>query len=88
MRSKKKLSLPTRIFIGLIIGIVVGLIFGPEAKVIEPLGTIFLRLITLVVVPLVFVSLLLGTAGVGDIKKVGRMGLKTLGYFVFTTFWP
>ncbi len=85
MKLKLKLSLPTKIFIGLVIGIIVGLIFGPKAKVIEPIGTIFLRLITLVVVPLVFVSLLLGTAGVGDIKRVGRMGLKTLGYFIFTT---
>lgn len=85
MRLKRKISLPTKIFIGLILGIIVGLIFGPKATVIEPLGTIFLRLITLVVAPLVFVSLLLGTAGVGDIKKVGRMGLKTLGYFIFTT---
>lgn len=85
MKPRKKLSLPTKIFIGLIIGIVFGLIFGPKAAIIEPIGTVFLRLITLVVVPLVFVSLLLGTAGVGDIKKVGRMGLKTLGYFIFTT---
>jgi len=85
MKWKFKLSLPTKIFIGLVLGIAAGLLFGPKAAVIEPVGTIFLRLITLVVVPLVFVSLLLGTAGVGDIKKVGRMGLKTLGYFIFTT---
>ncbi|MCX7975296.1 MAG: dicarboxylate/amino acid:cation symporter [Candidatus Aminicenantes bacterium] len=85
MKLKGKVSLPTKILIGLIIGIIVGLTFGPKATIIEPIGTIFLRLITLVVVPLVFVSLLLGTAGVGDIKKVGRMGLKTLGYFIFTT---
>jgi Na+/H+-dicarboxylate symporter len=85
MKLKKKISLPTKIFIGLVIGIAIGLIFGQKATLIEPIGTIFLRLITLVVVPLVFVSLLLGTAGVGDIKKVGRMGLKTLAYFIFTT---
>lgn len=85
MRLKTKLSLPTKIFIGLIIGIAAGLVFGHKATLIEPIGTIFLRLITLVVVPLVFVSLLLGTAGVGDIKKVGRMGIKTLAYFIFTT---
>ncbi len=85
MKLKFKLSLPTKIFIGLVLGIAAGLIFGPKAAAIEPVGTIFLRLITLVVVPLVFVSLLLGTAGVGDIKKVGRMGLKTLAYFMFTT---
>lgn len=85
MKSKRKISLPTKILIGLILGIVAGIVFGPRAAIIEPVGTIFLRLITLVVVPLVFISLLLGTAGVGDIKSVGRMGLKTLAYFIFTT---
>ncbi len=85
MKRKIRLSLPSKIFIGLVLGIVAGLVFGPKAAVIEPIGTLFLRLITLVVVPLVFVSLLLGTASVGDIKKVGRMGLKTLAYFIFTT---
>ncbi len=85
MKPKRKVSLPTKILIGLVLGVIVGLLFGPKAAIIEPVGTIFLRLITLVVVPLVFVSLLLGTAGVGDIKSVGRMGIKTLAYFIFTT---
>ncbi len=84
LRSKK-LKLHTKILIGLLLGIGVGLILGEKATVIEPVGKIFLRLITLIVVPLVFVSLMLGTASVGDIKKVGRMGAKTLAYFMVTT---
>ncbi|MGQ9671999.1 MAG: dicarboxylate/amino acid:cation symporter [Candidatus Aminicenantales bacterium] len=85
LRKRKGLKLHTKILIGLILGILVGLIFGEKATVIEPIGKIFLRLITLIVVPLVFVSLILGTASVGDIKKVGRIGIKTLAYFIFTT---
>jgi Na+/H+-dicarboxylate symporter len=81
----KKVPLHTKIFIGLFLGIVVGLVFGPKAKSIEFIGTIFIRLITLVVVPLVFLSLTLGTASLGDIKKLGRVGLKSFLYFLLTT---
>ncbi len=81
----KKIKLHTKIFIGLILGVAVGLIFGEKATIIEPVGTIFLRLITMIVVPLVFVSLMLGTASLGDIRKLGRIGAKTAVYFVITT---
>ena len=81
----KKIPLHTKIFIGLILGVVVGLIFGEKATVIEPVGTIFLRFITMIVVPLVLVSLMLGTASLGDIRKLGRIGIKTIVYFTLTT---
>ncbi len=81
----KKIKLHIKIFIGLILGIVIGLIFGEKARFIEPVGTIFLRLITMIVVPLVLVSLMLGTASLGDIRKLGRIGLKTIVYFMITT---
>jgi len=80
-----KLKLHTKIFIGLILGVVVGLVFGEKARIIEPVGTIFLRLITMIVVPLVLVSLMLGTASLGDIRKLGRIGIKTIVYFMITT---
>jgi len=81
----KKIPLHTKIFIGLILGVVVGLVFGEKATIIEPVGTIFLRLITMIVVPLVLVSLMLGTASLGDIRKLGRIGIKTVVYFTLTT---
>lgn len=81
----KKIPLHTQIFIGLILGIILGLIFREKILVIEPIGQIFLRLITMIVVPLVFVSLLLGTASLGDIRKLGRIGAKTALYFLVTT---
>jgi len=81
----KKIKLHTKIFIGLILGIAIGIIFGEKARLIEPVGTIFLRLITMIVVPLVLVSLMLGTASLGDIRKLGRIGIKTIAYFTITT---
>ncbi len=83
--KKIKIKLHTQIFIGLILGVVVGLIFGEKARLIEPVGTIFLRLITMIVVPLVLVSLMLGTASLGDLRKLGRIGFKTIVYFFLTT---
>ncbi|MFO7980775.1 MAG: dicarboxylate/amino acid:cation symporter [Candidatus Aminicenantes bacterium] len=81
----KKIKLHTKIFLGLIFGIIAGVIFGEKVLIIEPIGTIFLHLITMIVVPLVFVSLMLGTASLGDIRKLGRIGAKTAVYFVITT---
>jgi Na+/H+-dicarboxylate symporter len=81
----KKIRLHTKIFLGLILGIVAGLVFGEKVLLIEPIGTVFLRMITMIVVPLVFVSLMLGTASLGDVRKLGRIGAKTAVYFVITT---
>jgi len=80
-----RLKLHTKIFIGLILGVAAGLLFGEKARIIEPIGTIFLRLITMIVVPLVLVSLMLGTASLGNLRKLGRIGLKTIVYFSITT---
>lgn len=52
---------------------------------IYPVGLVFLRLIKMVIVPLVFASLLVGVASLGDLRKLGRLGGKTLGYFLLTT---
>jgi len=85
----KKLSLPVKIFIGLVLGIVVGLIFqsSPEVAItyIKPLGVLFLNLIKMVIVPLVLSSLVVGSASTGDVGKLGRIGIKTLAYFLITT---
>ncbi len=80
-----KIKLHTKILIGLILGVIIGLVFGEKAKIIEPVGTIFLRLITMIVIPLVLISLMLGTASLGDLRKLGRIGLKTVAYFMVTT---
>lgn len=86
----KKLGLAFQIILGLILGIIVGAIFYGNPVVtsyLQPFGDIFIRLIKMIVVPIVFSSLVVGVAGVGDIKKVGKIGGKTILYFeVVTTF--
>jgi proton glutamate symport protein len=86
--KKIKLSLASQIFIGLILGIIVGAIFyGSETAqgYLQPLGDIFLRLIKMIVVPIVLSSIIVAIAGVGDLKAVGKLGGKSLFYFVVVT---
>jgi DAACS family dicarboxylate/amino acid:cation (Na+ or H+) symporter len=55
-------------------------------NVANPIGQIFLNMLFMVVIPLVFTTLTLGVAGLGDVRKLGRIGGKTIGFFVLTTF--
>ena len=90
-----KINLTARIFIGLILGIIVGQAYRyyhPAAADCEGFATniqvlsdIFLRLIKMIIAPLVFCTLVVGVAKVGDFKAVGRIGLKTILYFQFAT---
>mgnify|MGYP003498941023 CR=1 FL=1 len=85
---KLKFSLATQILIGLLLGILVGAIFyqNPTAqKYLQPLGDIFLNLIKMIVVPIIISSIIVAIAGVGDIKAVGKLGGKSLLYFVCVT---
>lgn len=79
----------TQILIGLILGIAVGAIFYGNANVqtyLQPIGDIFLNLIKMIVVPIIISTLIVGVAGTGDMKQLGRLGGKTLIYFeVITT---
>lgn len=88
--KKFKISLAMQIFIGLVLGIIVGATFFGNPAVeayLKPLGDIFIRLIKMIVVPIVFSSIVVGIAGTGDVKQVGRIGGKTILYFeVITTF--
>ncbi len=88
------MKLSVRIILALVMGAIVGLmmnlLFGDifpyfDKYLFTPLGKIFLHLIMMLVVPLVFFSIALGTSGLGDPKKLGRIGLKTVGFFIVTT---
>lgn len=86
--KKFKCGLALQIVIGLVLGIIVGAIFYGNPAVeayLEPIGQIFLNLIKMIVIPIVFSSLVVGVAGVGDIKKLGRLGGKTIIYFELIT---
>ena len=88
--KKFKLSLATQILIGLVLGIVVGGIFyGSESaqNFLQPFGDLFLRLIKLIVVPIVLSSIIVAIAGVGDLKAVGKLGAKSLTYFIGMTLF-
>jgi proton glutamate symport protein len=86
-----KLPLYTKILIGLLAGVVFG-IFANQlgfsdfvTNYIKPIGSAFIRLISMVVVPLVFASLLVGITSLNDIRKLGRIGAKTVVYYLCTT---
>lgn len=83
-----------KLFISIIIGLIIGVIIGavvhysfPESiaafsKNIKLLGTIFIRLVQMIIAPLVFSTLVVGIAKMGDMKLVGRVGLKAMGWFL------
>jgi len=77
----KRRSLTPWILVGLLAGIEVGHDFPSFAANLQFLGTIFLRLIRVIIAPLLFGTLVVGIAGHADLKKVGRLGLKSLIYF-------
>src|SRR5687767_14842210 len=92
--SVRGIPLHTKILIGLIVGAIAGgtlnsilgaadpnLIFAVD-HITNPIGQLFLRLLLLLVVPLVFSSLVVGVAGLGDLRRIGRIGVKSLVYTV------
>ncbi len=90
----RAIPLHTKILIGLVLGAIVGgtlnTILGPGTPVLtfiadqitNPIGQLFLRLLLLLVIPLVFSSLVVGVAGLGDLRRIGRIGVKSLVYTV------
>jgi len=95
-----RLQLHTKILIGMLSGVICGVLtnrWGDNWYIIEisfsdfvfyyikPIGSAFIRLISMVVVPLVFASLLVGTASLNDLRKLGRIGAKTVAYYLCTT---
>ncbi|HSJ06775.1 MAG TPA: dicarboxylate/amino acid:cation symporter [Longimicrobiales bacterium] len=87
------MQLYTKILIGLVAGVatgmaanILGLTWLQEVLArIEPIGTVFIRLIMMIVIPLIVASLILGTASLGDIRRLGRLGGKTVAFYLFTT---
>ena len=84
------MNLSVKILISLVLSVIVGLIVGADALPfinwwIAPIGTMFINLIKMVIVPVVFTSLVVGMASLGDLRKLGRIGLKTIGLYLCTT---
>ena len=94
--KKKKFEITTRILVALVLGLITGIIvFQLPAGVFKDtilingifqlVGQLFLRGIMMLVIPLVFISLVNGAASMGDVKKLGRVGVKTVGFYLTTT---
>ncbi len=94
--EKKKIGLTAKILIGMAIGVVFGIILSYIPSnyikdtllldgILKILGTGFINSIKMLVVPLVFISLVCGSSAMGDVKKLGRIGGKTLGFYLCTT---
>ncbi|HXU08572.1 MAG TPA: cation:dicarboxylase symporter family transporter, partial [Blastocatellia bacterium] len=82
-----KISLTWKIMIGLALGILLGYLKPEWGTALRPLSILFLNLIKAIIAPLIFSTLVIGIAGTGDIKQVGRIGVKALVYFeIVTTF--
>lgn len=85
----KRLSLTTWIFIALVIGVICGLFLQGSPEIadtyIKPIGTVFLNLIKMIVVPLVIVSMMAGVISLKDIRRVGAIGGRTLLFYLVTT---
>jgi DAACS family dicarboxylate/amino acid:cation (Na+ or H+) symporter len=91
------MKLHTKILLGLLLGAIFGIasymLFGLNNSTVEainkyvavPVGQIFLRMLFMIVVPLVFASITIGVAGLGDLRKIGRVGGKAIAYFLITT---
>jgi len=82
---KKKIGLSSQILIGLALGALVGYLFPDFGDKLKPFGDAFLRMIKMIVVPLIFSTLVMGIAGTGDFKKIGRLGGKAIIWFEFAT---
>ncbi len=84
-KNKKGIGLSAQIFIALFLGVVFGYVFPTYGQALQPIGDAFIRMIKMIVVPLIFSSLIMGIAGTGDFKKLGRLGAKAIIWFEVAT---
>src|ERR1700691_6689596 len=78
-------SLYFRVVLGIVLGVFVGVFFPHAAESMKPLGDGFIKLIRMTIGPIIFFTVVVGIAGIGDMKKLGRVGIKSLLYFEVVT---
>ena len=81
----KKLALHWKILIGLVLGVIYGIFLTEHIQYVSWMGVIFLRGLKMVIVPLILSSIISGITNVGSAGNLGRLGLKTMGYYVMTS---
>ena len=84
-RRSRLPGLTTQIFIGLVAGILLGWLAPDVAVGLRPLADLFLRMIKMIIAPLLFATLVVGIAGTGDLRTMGRIGIKAMIYFTAST---
>jgi proton glutamate symport protein len=84
-RASRGPSLTTQIFLGLAAGVLIGTVWPSAGVSIKPLADMFLRMIKMIIAPLLFSTLVVGIAGSGDLKAMGRIGLKAIVWFELAT---
>ena len=85
MMKKVLKNLGVWILVAMVAGVAVGVAMGDEAKIFAPLGTLFIQLIKMLVVPLVGISIISGAASLGSSRSVGKIGVTSILYIVLTT---
>jgi len=76
-----------KILIGFVLGAILGAIWGPGIVWIKPIGTIFISLLKMLIIPLLFSTLIVGVASIANPKKIGRVAVKTIVYYLITTLF-
>lgn len=85
IKKYKQISFANRVLIWMFIGSVLGLVIGEKAKIVAPVGDIFLKLLIMAAIPLVFFNLLAGLGSLGSTKNFGKIGLKIIIYYLCST---
>jgi proton glutamate symport protein len=80
-----KLKVHTQILIAIVLGVVVGILLGEKAAHIKIVGDLFIRLLKAIIIPLILASMVAGIVSLGDVRKLGRIGLRTFIYYMATT---
>ena len=80
-----KLKIHTQIFIAIVLGLAAGIVLGEKAVHIKIVGDLFIRLLKVIIIPLILASMVAGIVSLGDMRKLGRIGLKTFIYYTATT---
>lgn len=80
-----RVKIHTQILIAMIMGVAAGLLFGHQAERIKIIGDIFLYLLQMIIIPLILASMIVGVVSIGNIRNLGRIGLRTFVYYTATT---
>jgi aerobic C4-dicarboxylate transport protein len=78
-------SLYFRVILGIVLGVLLGVFYPHTAEAMKPLGDGFIKLIRMMIGPIIFFTVVVGIASIGDMKKLGRVGIKALAYFEVVT---